>query len=251
MLSRRQLSPLILPMNGRRGVYSDVARCGERGAILVLGALLLTLTLLFVALVIGVSWLSSSHARTQNMANLAAIAALEETMTGGSYTDAVNRVDALLRQNELLGGTTLSAITPGGGELQWGRWLWSPAEGSCPVDYPCFVPNPNPTNPRDATAVRAAVRTPQGSPLIVPFARLLGRDRFDLVKDATATWSGQCTVVVQDATLSSTFDTHRPSGPARSLFAFPDAGYSCPYTGPSASGAIYCGLGAQQTERLY
>jgi len=231
-------------MTGHTGVHSVRASRGEHGAILALGALLLTVTLLFVALVIGVSWLSSSHARTQNMANLAAIAALEETMTGGSYTDAVNRVDALLRQNELLGGAMLSGITPGGGDLQWGRWLWSPAEGSCPIDYPCFVPNPNPTNPRDATAVRAEVRTPQGSPLIVPFARLLGQDRFDLVKDATATWSGQCTVVVQDATLSTTFDTHRPSGSSQSLFAFPERNYSCSAASTSASGSIYCGLAA-------
>ncbi|NLF24587.1 MAG: VWA domain-containing protein [Deltaproteobacteria bacterium] len=207
------------------------SRCRRSGIYLTLVALFVFVLLGFVALVVGLGFISTDKTRLQNALNLAALGALEAyTRESGDHnsrcTVAVERANEIIGLNKLpgvkeqlgfLGGLCRrEGAGPGpGGSLSVGMWLRERPENSdpCKGEYPCFhALDSGPTNIFPViNAVKIDGKTQSDNKLIVPIARVLGRNAFQITATATASIVPRCLALLLDVSMSTTQETHYQS----------------------------------------
>lgn len=206
---------------------------GDRGIYLVLFSLMLTFILAFVALVVGIGYLTAGQARFQRAANLVSLAALERyqqaefNAQGTPIPYATRAAEAVIRANDVLSRNQIpgfqgayEAITTGddgpGGTLKMGTWYREQAPQPAPEcpggNYPCFIEGPNQQG--TANAVRLTLRNSSSNPFSLPFCRVLGNCEKQFDSSAYATLVQRCTAFVVDLSVSSFSDNFIVSGVA-------------------------------------
>jgi hypothetical protein len=197
----------------------------EAGVQLVLLAIFVATLIFLIALVTGIGLYAASKSRFQNVANLAALAAVETLLTepinskDNTYAyrsnQAVLRASAILTQNKLPGTlSVLSGVTDfdaapnpnDSGVIQFGRWFNQAPKDQTPCEdikkkYPCFVPVSDLT----ANAVQLRLRTQVGNIFSAPFAH---EAPGKLETSVIGTVSERCTAYVLDTSLSTVEETH-------------------------------------------
>lgn len=210
----------------KRRKFSAGIRRNTSGVYVALLALMIMALMLFVGLVISVSFLSLNAARLQHVANLVSLAGLEsfaqtdpETVPYYQRTNqALVRVNEIYSMNSLpgihgtLGGIThvSDQVEGGGGSIEFGKWYReTPLSGDPCPEYPCFVANDPPHEGQDAQANAVRVRLKNNAPFELPFCRLFGNCEEDLRADAIATLAQTCVAFVVDLSRSTFFTTHK------------------------------------------
>lgn len=202
----------------------------ERGIYMILMAAAAFVIVALCALAIGLGYLSFNRTIHQNIANLSALAGVEEYVrTQGTYqqktTAALARANYVLSQNTLKGisaplGDLGHAPQGGdGGTLRFGVWHETdpnyppPTPAPC-AKYPCFVENPPPSAAppgTQANAVRIETRNQTGSapnPILIPFGNVLGKAFGTVNSDSIGVVVDRCVAFLLDVSGSVTGDTH-------------------------------------------
>ena len=210
----------------RRTVQEE---CGVH--VLIVSFFILVLIILTM-LVFGTSMLGVGKSRLQNIANLAALAAVETLLQeppapmANDFTTrsglAVDRATLILSANKIPGtfanlGVAATAAGPNvSGVVEFGKWH-NQDDGTSPcTKYPCFVID----NSLNADAVRVAVRTQAGNTLWFPFGRAAGSASSTPVEvKATAAVVERCTAYVLDVSGSTAAETHPGCSVSQMTFA--------------------------------
>lgn len=243
-------------MNGTGTNNSRSPRQKERGIIIILVAAGLLAFFGLVILVVGVGFLATNRNRFQAAVNLAGLAAMEEFVNrqGGTHYAvnanlARNKANSILAQNKLAGVQGLlgdlqlsdeSSPPPHpGGVIEFGVWNRSytgyPTSDcvvsggeTCPCgllarNYPCFRPNDNPMPPDNtfANAVRITASNQSDNPILIPIARIIGPDHFQITAQATVTLVQRCTEFLVDVSSSVAQESHSLVGIGRDLTLLP------------------------------
>jgi hypothetical protein len=185
-----------------------------------------------VVLALGLGFLGTSETRLKNSANLAALAALEKFASldrDSPYLDRTNqardRASEILAANTMPGtqgplGDLVHSGQPdtGGGVITFGTWHTknppgtSDPCGSIGKNYPCFVPNPDPSGALPTStpvdAVLLQVHNQSGNPFVFRLAKLLGKENFTLHARSIAAIVPRCTAYLMDVGQSITWETH-------------------------------------------
>lgn len=209
---------------------SSTSRQPNRGATLLLLALLLSVLLGMIALAIGLGFVALDRLRLRNLSNLVALSAIEAYSRGGSadrtyearVSDGLANAERVASSNRLYGMAEslgdlvrpeeASSSPDHGGVVEFGQWIHEARdcpenrENCCSASYPCFVSN-SPGDDR-ATAVRVRLRTQPSNPILAPFTRMLGSGYFSMTSESTATVLQRCTAFILDVSGSSSSDSH-------------------------------------------
>ena len=197
---------------------------GERGIFIVILALASALLLALCALGIGLGFLTFNRSIHQNVANLAALGALDAFVrTEGTYQGKAQA--ALARANYLLAANRLKGTAAGlepvgfgseypGGQLILGTYTeFRPISGDGPcAAYPCFQPNSDPglVEPTtQANALELRTTSVEGGSMIIPFSQLLGPHAISSSARSLAVMVPRCTALLLDVSPSVFEETHK------------------------------------------
>lgn len=201
----------------------------EAGVHVLLASFLIAVCVILAGLVLGIAMLTASKARLQNVANLAALAAIERFLQepalaannnfAGRSSIAITHAGDILTQNKLpgtllnLAGASATADPNLSGQLSFGRWF-NENDGSNPCTrYPCFVTTTaamTEENKMKSNAVRVTLRNQAGNYAFLPFARAFGAEqRQDVDAQAIASVAERCTLFLLDLSFSTNSETHR------------------------------------------
>ncbi len=201
----------------------------------------------FCALAVGLGGVFGQKAKIQNIANLAALAAIHGFVNErGDY--AAKQAKALERAQLIL---SLNSVTGQSGDLEllgnsieFGSWNCTSAgsPASCSPLYPesfRFIRHSG--GETKANAVRLTVKTTASTPVRGILTRMLGRTSFDLDATGYGIVRPRCAAVVVDLSISSVWETHNPSAAAGSRFyAFNWPYASCADPSLNAGATAYC-----------
>lgn len=218
------------PLNNSTLRYSS-----QRGAILILVAVLLIVFLSLIALQVVLGFFATESSRLQAIANIGAMSAIENYIRSrgddesDKRTKALDRANLILQQNSLqstrrpLGDVGL--LTPGpGGTLTFGRFFQEDPGDACdgeycdlrdlcndspsPVSYPCFVEYLTGADESEANAVRLDLRTQADNPVMSPMRNIFGLETFQLEQTATAAVVDTCFAFLLDVSVSTVAEGH-------------------------------------------
>jgi len=201
----------------------------ESGVSLALGVIFIAIVTGLAALVVGLGLVATAKSRIQNTANLAALGVLETITKQASAASATVRANQIASSNAAPGlANALGNIEDdfdggAGGKIEYGRWhYFDNGTDPCAGNYPCFQSlvgySPN-VNAVKVTVNNQAIT----NPILTPFANIFGYSGGQAKSEATAFLAGQCTALLMDTSLSTTYDTHippPPNGPGRSYFVY-------------------------------
>lgn len=214
---------VLLNLHQSRGGISK-----ERGIYLTLVAVFGLILLGLAGLVIELGLLAVAQSRMQQVANLAALSAIEqyvryEPAPGATHPELSRREATRERANQILHANSIWGIDAtklnveldgDAGRIVFGMWYRFDPDGnggiSCPK-YPCFVPAAD-TNSQ-GNAVRLSVRNDSSNPFARFLGRIFGPETLTVQSEATATIIKRCMAFLLDLSLSSIADSH--SLPAR------------------------------------
>lgn len=201
----------------------------ERGAILILTAILLVAVFSLAALAIDLTAAASKAQRSRQYVKLAALAALEE-YNDAEGTHSQKMVAAVARANEIAdvnvvlgfsGNADPNTIDQNeeGAFLEAGKWFYAALESSdpCSGDYPCFVEGADDSSPPNAFRISGNLHDSY-NPI---FARAAwGKDASIGIKvSATASVVPRHACFLVDLSPSMVRETHQLNGQG-SEFAF-------------------------------
>lgn len=215
----------------------------QKGLYLILVVALLAVLLGFCALVIGIGQLTIAKGRLQNIANIVALATVEN-ITRSMHQEnppppftsraayAVARANEILQSNSLPGVGQLGTLSDTGsggtsGKLTFGLWLLEADTTTpgrvCPDGaYPCFIEYNEARDSGLVTAVRINLHTEESNPLSIAFGRFVGYEWAHPSVSVTSALIQRCTAFLIDLSNSIIKETHkRPKLLVRS------EGFSC------------------------
>ena len=230
--------------------FKNLDRSHENGVSLLLGTFFIFILAGLAALGIGLGFVASGKSRIQNITNLVSLSALEIISKQGSNLNVAARANQIASANRVPGMSPMGDIQErshalpsggSGGSIEYGNWYFSDPDGigaSAPLDpcgvgnYPCFVASAE-YNPQ-VNSVRVTVQNQaSNNPILTPFAGFFGYDGGYVTSKSTAVLAGQCSILLQDVSLSTTYDTHKnPNLPTSveanpAYFVYPASVYPC------------------------
>ncbi len=195
----------------------------ERGVYLTLVAVFGLILLGFAGLVIELGLLAVAQNRLQQVANLAALSAIEqyvryEPTPGGAHPELSRREATRERANQILNANSIWGIDStklkvefegNAGRIVFGMWYRFDPDGSGGVScakYPCFIPAGDTSS--KGNAIRLTVQNESTNPFARFLGRIFGPDQLTIQAEATSTLIKRCMAFLLDLSLSSTSDSH-------------------------------------------
>jgi Putative Flp pilus-assembly TadE/G-like len=237
----------------------------QRGIYLPLFAILVVVIFTLAGLYFSYAYMLRNKVRISQVADLAALAALESYGRSKNQDQAArkdqarSRAEAFLRNNKLL-GTTKSLTSKNGGSdtiIEFGHYYKTlPASPPtiCNNMAPCFVPEQNPLD-QDINAVKITISTVPTNPIKAPFQNFLFGVNMEVSGSSVATIVPRCTAYLLDVSQSAAFETHKLTPKDSSLVTEitspPNNDPRFLYSGPANSGDISHGAFAYDASLIY
>lgn len=220
----------------------------DRGLYMILVSFFMVSLTGLCALIFGLAALAFVSSRLSITSDMVAMAILSRYFTTqGTYftkaAAAATRGEEILRENgyvpflgaPLAGLSAPGASTPGAaGSFSFAQWYPDlpttlgqqlQACGTNANNYPCLKPLGNPNAASNPNAVQVNLRTQSSNPLIAPFAKIFGNDRFQVRTQSVAASIQRCAAFLLDSSFSTISESHQYSGipsPGNILYSPPD-----------------------------
>lgn len=218
----------------------------QAGFYFVLSGILIAMVMLALVALVGTGLLTSNRTHLNNVANLAALAAVAEFNDTTSLDWATKATAALQKANDViaansvkgpgdgtLGALSLNDPTDPNGFLQFGQWYDANEAGSPAScnNKACFKKISSGTTSHTTNAVWIQLKTPH--PLFAPFGGILGASTYSITVNSMASVRPRCLMLGLDMSTSIVGEHHlgnllpdkgaAPTDPLRgkSLFAYP------------------------------
>ncbi|MBX7143547.1 MAG: hypothetical protein K1X79_03775 [Oligoflexia bacterium] len=202
----------------------------DRGLYMILVSFFMVSLTGLCALIFGLAALAFVSSRLSITSDMVAMAIMSRYFTTqGTYftkaAAAATRGEEVLRENgyiPFVGSQIMGlglAPTPGAsGSFGFQNWYpempntlgqQNAACGSNPNSYPCLRPLLNPNANSNPNAVQVNLKTQNTNPLIAPFARIFGSDRFRVQSQSFAASIQRCAAMLLDVSFSTIGETHQ------------------------------------------